>query len=143
MVGNSKFYSNKTYDFHELANLFPLMNNDEIRKLGLSIKNNKQREAIVLLDGKILDGRNRYLACHMHNIAPQFLNYKNNLGPLTFIKIKNLDRRHLSSAQKAEIALKFLRIERRRAAERQIRTRFQKEEETKQSKPQVTVGYHY
>jgi len=114
----------ENYEFHPLSELFPLMTQDGIRELGIDMKNNGQKEAIVLFEGKILDGRNRYLACKMFNIIPIFKELKEGIDPLTFIISKNLYRRHLNTAQKCEIALKLLRIERKKAKARQIRTQF-------------------
>ncbi len=62
-----------------------------------------------------IDGRNRYLACKMFNIIPIFEELKEGIDPLTFIISKNLHRRHLNTAQKCEIALKLLKIERKKA----------------------------
>ncbi len=46
--------------FHPLANLFPLMNSEELEKLGKDILENGQQDDIILLDGMILDGRNKF-----------------------------------------------------------------------------------
>ena len=114
----------ENYKFHPLSELFPLMTQDGIRELVLDMKNNGQEEAIVLFEGKILDGRNRYLACKMFNIIPIFEELKKGIDPLTFIISKNLYRSHLNTAQRCEIALKLLKIERKKAKARQIRTQF-------------------
>ena len=48
------------YEYHELANLFPLMDESQYSDLVADIKENGLVESIVLHEGKILDGRNRY-----------------------------------------------------------------------------------
>ncbi len=48
---------------HEFANIFPLMNNKEFTELKKDIKENGLLEPIVLHEGQILDGRNRFNAC--------------------------------------------------------------------------------
>ena len=127
------------YEFHPLSAIFPLMNQEGIRELGLDIKNNEQKEAIVLFEGKILDGRNRYLACKMFNIVPRYEKLKEGIDPLTFIISKNLYRRHLNTAQKCEIALKLLKIERKKAKTRQIRTQFKQKSKNNNLKSKETV----
>ena len=48
-------------EFHPLANIFPLMPDNELKVLADDITRNGQRETITLCQGLILDGRNRYL----------------------------------------------------------------------------------
>ena len=51
------------YEFHPIANVFPLMKGDEFKRFKKDIRTNKLREQIIIYEGKILDGRNRYNAC--------------------------------------------------------------------------------
>jgi hypothetical protein len=46
--------------YHPLAELFPLLDGEEFDALVEDIRVHRLHEAIVLHDGKILDGRNRY-----------------------------------------------------------------------------------
>ena len=48
---------------HHLANAYPMMPDDQYKGLKADIETNGLQEPIVLLDGLILDGRNRYKAC--------------------------------------------------------------------------------
>ncbi len=93
---------------HDVANLFPMMRDDEYAALVADIHQHGQREPIWLLDGAILDGRNRWQACRDLGIAPITRAYT---GPtdmatlISFVVSLNLQRRHLNSGQRAIVAL--------------------------------------
>ena len=72
------------YDFHELAMLFPKMEGEPFDELVADIKENGLRDPIVLQDGKILDGRNRFLACEAAGVKPEFKTYEGG-DPLRFV----------------------------------------------------------
>jgi hypothetical protein len=93
-------------NFHDLANLFPTMKPYEVDDLAADIKGHGLREKIVLLDGKILDGRNRYLACQKAGIEPETQQFQG-VDPLSFVVSKNLRRRHLKDSQRALIAARI------------------------------------
>src|SRR5262245_66116447 len=60
-------------EFHPLADLFPLMSAAEADELLVDLKKDHGlRDDIVLYEGKILDGRNRYLGCKALGITPRF-----------------------------------------------------------------------
>lgn len=90
-------------EHHELANIFPLMTDDEINALAADIRENGLFEKIVLYDGKILDGRNRYMACLRAGVTPEFEQYQGD-APLQYVISLNLHRRHLNESQRAVIA---------------------------------------
>ena len=92
---------------HPLANLFPLLPDDESSALASDIKKNGLREPITIYQGMILDGRNRYRACRKARVTPAFKEYKGE-DPIPFIVSKNLARRHLSDSQRALLAVQFL-----------------------------------
>ena len=61
---------------------------------------------ITLYEGKVLDGWNRYKACIDTGIEPVFTNfYGNDMEAFNFSVNANLDRRHLTSSQKAAMAV--------------------------------------
>ena len=51
--------------FHEVASIFPMMNDAELQDLAADIRANGLIDAIWTYRGQIIDGRNRYLACQI------------------------------------------------------------------------------
>jgi hypothetical protein len=106
-----------TLEFHPYANLFPLMEGKEFDALVTDIKTNGLRDSIMLLDGKILDGRNRYRACLAAGVEPAMHKWREdwphhgNGGPLGYVLSQNLHRRHLTTDQRAAIAAELVTME--------------------------------
>jgi len=91
------------YEYHEAANIFPMMEGDSFDELVADIKTNGLREDIELLDGKILDGRNRHSACTMAGVKPRFKTVAVD-DPVAYVLSKNLHRRHLDKSQRGLVA---------------------------------------
>lgn len=108
------------YESHDYANLFPLMLDNEYKELKNDIKVNGLIEPIWLFEGKILDGRNRYSACLDTNTEPKFRDYQSD-DPLGFVVSLNLNRRHLTSGQKATLAVELLPLLEAEAKKRQAK----------------------
>jgi len=94
-------------EFHEVANIFPMMNDDEYNALVVDIKAHGQLEPVWLYQGKIIDGRNRYKACVEAGIEPQFREWSGHGSLIAFVVSLNLQRRHLTSSQKAMVAVEI------------------------------------
>lgn len=94
------------YKFHPFAEVFPLLDDAEFDELVADIKQHGLREKIWLYEGKILDGRNRFLACKTAKVEPQFREYKGN-DALAFVVSLNVQRRHLTDSQRAMAAAKI------------------------------------
>lgn len=88
---------------HPLADLFPMMDGQAFEDLVDDIRKNGLREPIVLLDNKIIDGRNRYKAYQEAGVEPKFEHYNGN-DPAAFVVSMNLRRRHLKEGSRAMIA---------------------------------------
>jgi len=90
-------------EFHEIANIFPMVEGAELTVLSTDIKKNGLIDPIWLYEGKILDGRNRYRACQEAGIEPRFQPYPGD-DPLQHVISLNLHRRHLNESQRAIVA---------------------------------------
>ncbi|WP_051213289.1 MT-A70 family methyltransferase [Maritalea myrionectae] len=97
-------------DFHPLANAFPFIEGDDHERLTEDIALHGLHEPIIMLDGMILDGRNRYNALLKLGFAKEqwfetFEDYCNRTGtnadPAQFVVSRNIHRRHLSASQRA------------------------------------------
>jgi hypothetical protein len=97
------------YEFHPLADLFPMMTDEELDELGEDMLKHGQREPIWLYEGKILDGRNRYRACLMKSIEPRTTETRV-ADPLAFVISLNLKRRHLDESQRAMVMARIARL---------------------------------
>ena len=96
-------------EYHEIANIFPLMEGTELTELSADIKKNGLIDPIWLYENKILDGRNRYRACQEVGVEPRFQSYPGN-DPLQQVISLNLHRRHLNESQRAIVAARYLDI---------------------------------
>ena len=94
--------------FHPAASVFPLMSGEEYAGLVTDIRRHGLREPIWTLDGKILDGRNRYRACQEAGVEPRFREIQENGLLLNFVLSANFHRRHLTPSQKATVAVEVL-----------------------------------
>jgi ParB-like chromosome segregation protein Spo0J len=96
------------YDFHPFANRFPLMTQAESNDHVADIKTRGLLDPIVLFEGMILDGRNRYRSCAAAGIEPRFEEFSGDReAAIGYVISKNLRRRELTASQKAAIALDF------------------------------------
>lgn len=92
----------KTLELHPLCSLFPRLPEPELQALVEDIRANGLKHEIVLRDGQILDGGNRYAACLKAGVKPVFTNYTG-ANPVAYVLSQNLHRRHLTAGQQAAI----------------------------------------
>jgi len=99
--------------FHPLADMFPLMKGEEFDALVADIKANGLHEEIILHEGKILDGRNRYRACLAagHRLLTLDLDGLGYHDPLAYVISKNIHRRHLDAEQKRELIAELVKAQ--------------------------------
>jgi ParB-like chromosome segregation protein Spo0J len=99
---------------HPLAETIPGMTKNEYQVLKADIENHGLREPIILLDGKILDGRNRYRALIEIGMPisdeyfSEFDPKSDGEDPASFVRSRNLKRRHLKPEQYAVLAYKLV-----------------------------------
>ena len=94
------------YAIHEIAQKLPAMSPAEFNALIDDIRAHGQREPIKLYEGKILDGRNRYLACLRVGVEPRVEQWQPvaDENPVDYVLSLNVARRHLSESQRAMVA---------------------------------------
>jgi hypothetical protein len=93
-------------EVHEYALMFPPASALELEQMAEDIAARGLVNAIVTLDGKVLDGRNRMKACEIAGVDPRFVKYSGG-DPLGDVISWNLHRRHLSVSQLAALATKL------------------------------------
>lgn len=112
-------------EYHPLANLFPLIDGEAFDELVEDVRTNGVREPIILLDGRILDGRNRYRAGleagffsasdegglpHPQYMFDHFPAVCPGVDPLAWVVSKNLRRRHLTDDQRRMVAARIANL---------------------------------
>jgi len=88
--------------WHPIACIFPMLSDDELSALADDIRAHGQREPIVMFEGAVLDGRNRWLACKMAEVEPitkQFAGDKR--AALAYVWSAGAMRRDLKPGQKS------------------------------------------
>jgi ParB-like chromosome segregation protein Spo0J len=88
---------------HPYADLFPMMVDEDLNGLVVSIRDHGLEEPIVTHQGKILDGRNRAIACAKAGVDPEYISYSGT-DALNYVMAKNVHRRNLSQSQRAMVA---------------------------------------
>lgn len=103
---------------HPAAEIPPPLAKEDLDALRASIAEVGLLRPILLFDGKIIDGRNRYAVCVELGIEPKYETYSGSLTPLDLVKA-NLAHRHMTAGQKAITSIAIAEYEAVEAKERQ------------------------
>jgi ParB-like chromosome segregation protein Spo0J len=87
------------------------MEGEEFAEFVADIKTQGLQQPIVRLKGQILEGCNRYRACLQAGVEPRFIDQDDVDDPVAFVISANIQRRHLTSAQKRELIAKLLQLD--------------------------------
>jgi ParB-like chromosome segregation protein Spo0J len=104
-------------NIHPLCMILPAMSGSDYQGLVADIKLHGLIRPITTYQGKILDGRHRFLACKETKTAPRYEEYIGT-DPASFVASSCMHR-SLNEAQRALIAVGFLAYEREQAKARQ------------------------
>jgi len=100
------------YEPHPLSAMFPPLSEEDFGKLAADIKLHGLRQHIVLYQGKILDGNNRYRACELAGIKPTFANFTGiDADARNYVISANIHRRHLSREDRKAIIEMLLKAD--------------------------------
>jgi hypothetical protein len=97
----------QAFEVHPVANIFPMMSEDEYQGLKADIAEFGQHEAITVWCNLLIDGRNRLRACDELGIEPMVCELDESTDPVGWAVSYNLHRRHLSTSQRANVAAKL------------------------------------
>ncbi len=109
----------KTYPFHPYSEFFPLLEGDDLDALAKDIKSHGLIHPIVLCNGSILDSRNRCRAYRIAGIPPRYEEFEGSEAEaMDYAVSLNLILHHLSTPQRAVLALQLLPHEKEKALTR-------------------------
>ena len=95
---------------HPVADLFPMLADDELRELADDIKARGLLQPIILDEsGAVLDGRNRLAACKLAGVEPTFETYQGD-DPDGYALAVNVARRHMTQGQKAIVIARSYKL---------------------------------
>ncbi|MBX7229636.1 MAG: S-adenosylmethionine-binding protein, partial [Burkholderiaceae bacterium] len=128
-----------SYSLHPLCTLFPRMAGAEFEALKQDILNNGLHQPIVLHDGMVLDGGNRYRACLELGVEPLTEEYEGD-DIVAYVLSANLHRRHMSPGQQAAIVASAQDWDKAHKAGRSMCSREHFEADPNQSAHVSTLG---
>ena len=101
-----------TYEPHPYSKIFPPMKDDDFDKLVADIKANGLHQPIVMYQGKILDGNNRYRACLLAKVKPRVTELEaSDAQAQRYVISANIHRRHLDPKTRKEILETLLKLD--------------------------------
>lgn len=103
----------KKLEPHPLGAMFPPMGDEEYDRLIASMKERgfDSDQKIVLFEGKILDGNNRYTGARKARVEPLFTEFKGTpIEAMSYVVGKNLARRNLTPSQSAALGAELVEM---------------------------------
>ena len=90
------------FDFpvHEYAEKWPMMDEQRLNELAVDIQENGQQVPILLLNGVLIDGRNRLAACRIAKVQPIIENLPDGTNPWQRVWTLNGHRRDMNDGQR-------------------------------------------
>ena len=104
--------------FHELTEMFPLLEGEPFEELVADIREHGLQVSILTHEGQIVDGRNRYRACRQAGVEPRYYQWHGRGSLVAYVIALNLHRRHLSASQLAMVSLRVLPLIQKEAKQR-------------------------
>lgn len=102
-------------NWHAAAKVFQRLDDKSLQSLTEDIAKNGLLERITLFEGKLVDGRNRILACDKAGATPKFVALTNVPFPITdWVWAMNAERRHLEKDQLLLCKLEFSKLDNER-----------------------------
>jgi len=97
---------------HRAADVFPRLEGEEFERLVGSIRDHGQRHPIIAWKGRIVDGRNRFLACERLKVTPwvEEREFADDADAARFVVDSNIHRRHLTESQRGMLTAKIEQI---------------------------------
>ena len=94
----------ETPPLHPVCQIFPERSEAEISLLAEDIKLHGLRCPVVLLDGKVLDGRARLAACELAGVEPAFTTWSGEGSPVEWSMTTNVMLHRLTYSQRVALA---------------------------------------
>lgn len=88
-----------------------MLGKEELGRLADSILDNGQQFPIILFEGKILDGRNRFKVCELLGVKPEFKGFVGDReAAIKFVTAANIDVKQLTPSQRSVAAAKLANL---------------------------------
>ena len=107
-----EFIDSSTLTRHELSAIFMDMPDEDFQNLLKSVERDGFKDPIIrMIDTQVLDGWHRYRAAKELNLLRKLRfrqwNERDEGDPAAFVMARNIERRHLSAGQRAQIVVSF------------------------------------
>ncbi|MBU1172998.1 MAG: ParB N-terminal domain-containing protein [Proteobacteria bacterium] len=106
-------------EINPLANMLPMIQGEEWESFKADIAKNGIKQPVMVHEGAIIDGRNRWKACQELNLDCPITEWDGHGSILDYIISCNLERRHLTPSQRAAFAAEALPLFERELKEKE------------------------